>query len=58
MELDLVRNGRKTVSFPNFLNLLLKARKVKFDRFSATAAYQVVVVFGLADPISGLTISQ
>jgi hypothetical protein len=58
VELDLVGNGRETASFPDFLNLLLKTRKVKFDRFPATVAYQVVVVFGLTDPVSSLAISQ
>jgi hypothetical protein len=58
MQLNLVRNARKSMLSANFLNLLFKAGKVKLHRLSAAAAGQVMVVFGLAYSVSGFAVGQ
>jgi len=58
MQIDLVRNARKSMLSANFLNLLLKDGKVKLHRLSTAAAGQVMVVFGLAYPVSGFPVRK
>ena len=58
MQLDLVRDPRKPLFFSYLLDLLLKAGQVKFQRLAAGITDQMVVVFGGANSISGLPVSQ
>ena len=58
MQLYLVRDPRKPLFFGYFLNLLFKAGQVELHCLSARVADQVVVVFGGANSISGLPVSQ